>query len=278
MEPRTLHTPTLPPATGRPLLLVVYTLILLATRWLATPAAAAPTAREEALVAVASNFAEPAAELAKLFEAETTYTVTLTPGATGKHYTQIVNGAPFDLFLSADDERTAQLEKDGKVLPGTRFVYAVGRLALWSPKPGFVDPEGKILQTDSYTRLAIASPDLAPYGAAARQVLVKLGAWEKAEKRLVFGTNIAQAYQFVESGNAEMGFVAWSQLKRLPPDKRGSFWLVPAGMHDPIRQEAVLLRDTPPARAFLTFLRTPRARLLIASHGYDLPPAAGSTP
>ncbi len=276
MEPRTLHTPTLRHATGRAFLLIVYTLVLLAAGWLNATAAA--PAKGEALVAVASNFAEPAADLVKLFEAETTYTVTLTPGATGKHYTQILNGAPFDLFLSADDDRTAQLEKDGKVLPGTRFVYAVGRLALWSPRPGFVDPEGKILQTDSYSRLAIASPDLAPYGEAARQVLVKLGAWEKAEKRLVFGTNIAQCYQFVESGNADMGFIAWSQIKRLPPDNRGSFWLVPGPMHDPISQEAVLLRDNPAARAFLDFLRTPRARRLIADHGYDLPPEAGSTP
>ena len=174
-------------------------------------------------------------------------------------------------FLAADEERPALLEEKGAALPGTRFTYAVGRLMLWSPRNDLVDPEAEVLKKDGFRHLAVANPRLAPYGLAAQNVLESLGLWQILQPRLVRGENIGQTFQFVFSGNAELGFVALSQYLGLDPARRGSVWLVPESMHAPIRQQAVLLVDDPIARAFLEFLQSPAAREVIRDHGYGLP-------
>jgi molybdate transport system substrate-binding protein len=218
----------------------------------------------EAHVAVAANFAVPAKRLAEEFGARTGHKLTLSNGSTGKFYAQIKSGAPFDVFLSADEETPRRLEAEKLAVAGSRFTYAVGRLALWSPKTEFVDEQ--FLQAQKFSRLAIANPRLAPYGAAARETLEKLGLWQALQPKLVQGENIAQTYQFVSSGNADLGFVALSQLHT------GSYWLVPERMHTPLRQDAVLLArgaDNAAARAFLDDLRSAPARERIRSYGYE---------
>lgn len=153
-------------------------------------------------------------------------------------------------------------------MPGSRFLYARGRLALWSPRPGYIDDDGRVLETGRFRFLAIANPNVAPYGAAARDVLVARGLWEAFQSRLVRGQDIGQAYNFVATGNAELGFVAWAQLARPGAELEGSFWLVPESLHEPIAQEAALLRDTPAAAAFFEFVKSPEARAIIRSYGY----------
>lgn len=227
-----------------------------------------------ATVAVASNFAAAGEALARRFEAQSGHRLTLSFGATGKHYAQIVNGAPFDLFLAADVERPRRLEAEGHGVPGTRRSYAVGRLALWSPDPGRVDAQGRVLVEGRFRHLAMANPRLAPYGRAARQVLEAAGLWEALQGRLVRGENIGQAYQFVASGNADLGFVAYAQVLR--PDGRveGSVWLPPAQWYRPIEQQAILLRhgaDNPAARDFLDYLLGPAGQALIQRYGYAVP-------
>ncbi|MDT8446975.1 MAG: molybdate ABC transporter substrate-binding protein [bacterium] len=230
----------------------------------------------ETHVAVASNFADAALEIAQAFEAKRGHKVHLSFGSTGKHYAQIKNGAPFAAFLAADMKRPLLLEREGRALKGSVFVYAQGRLALWSPRPGFVDEQGAVLSQGEFHHLSLANPKLAPYGAAAVQALQKKGLWSTLEPKVVRGENIAQTFQFVFSGNAQLGFVALSQVKNLKQNQgnepSGSFWVVPQELHDPIQQGAALLKEDPVARSFLKFLQeSPEARRVLARYGYDAP-------
>jgi len=228
----------------------------------------------EVTVAVAANFAEPLQRLAPRFEAATGHRVALSVGSTGKLYSQVVAGAPFDLLLAADAERPERLEREGRAEPGSRFTYAIGQLVLWSPQPGVVDDHGAVLASDRFQRLALANPRLAPYGEAAMAVLRQRGLAERLAPRLVTGDSIAQAYQFVATGNAEIGFVARSQLQSPGKPVSGSVWLVPQALYAEIRQDAVLLKhgaQNPAATALMDYLRSREARDLIAAHGYGLP-------
>lgn len=233
--------------------------------------AAAPAA--EVQVAVAANFTAPMKLIAADFEKATGHKAVLSFGATGKFYTQIKNGAPFEVLLAADDETPAKLEKEGGALAGSRFTYAVGKLALWSARPGFVDDKGEVLKQGSFRHIALASPKLAPYGAAALETINKLDLLRSLEPKFVQGENIAQTYQFVSTGNAELGFVALSQIYEGGKLKSGSAWVVPASLHSPIRQDVVLLtagKDNPAASALLAFLKTNQVKSVIQSYGYDL--------
>lgn len=220
-------------------------------------------------VAVAANFASTMSDLAALFEASTQNQVLVSVGSTGRLYAQIKNGAPFDVFFAADAARPARLDKERAIVPGSRFTYAVGRIVLWSSRAVYVDAQGKVLRTGHYKHLAIANPKLAPYGAAAQQVLTARGLWQHVQDRLVEGQDIGQTYSYVSSGNAELGFVAYSQLKRPDVPITGSYWLVPQSLYEPIEQQAVLLEDTPAARAFMSFIKSARARAIIRNHGYS---------
>ena len=229
---------------------------------------------DEVRVAVAANFATPLKTLAAEFEKDTGHTLALSAGATGKLYAQIKSGAPFDVFLSADDETPARLEKEGDAVAGSRFTYAVGRLMLWSAQPNTVDAQGAVLKTGNFKHLALAAPHLAPYGAAAVQTLTQLGLLTALQPRFVQGESIGQTYSFVASGNAELGFVALSQVFENGKISKGSGWIVPASLHEPLRQDAVLLvraRDKVAARALLTFLKSEKARGLIRAFGYETP-------
>jgi len=226
---------------------------------------------DEVQVAVASNFAAPMKAIVAEFGKATGHKAQLSFGATGKFYAQIRNGAPFHVFLSADDETPAKLEQEGLAEPGSRFTYAVGTLALWSARPDFVDAKGEVLSRGTFAHLAIANPKLAPYGAAAMETLDKLGLTSTLQAKLVQGENIAQTHQFVGSGNAELGFVALSQIMKDGRIGAGSAWIVPAEMHRPIRQDAVILasgRDNAAANALLRFLRSRPVQAIIRSYGY----------
>jgi len=229
-------------------------------------------AADEIRIAVASNFATASQAIAQRFEEISDHQVTLVFGSTGKHYAQIVNGAPFEAFFAADDQRTELLETEGLVVRDSRFTYAVGRLVLWSLERGYIDPEGHVLESGEFRHLAIANPRLAPYGRAAQEVLQSRGLWERLQGHLVRGENIGQAFQFVKSGNAELGLVALSQLTSPERESEaGSRWVVPETLHSPIQQQAVLLADTAAARSFLEFIRSSEARSIIRSHGYQTP-------
>ncbi len=230
--------------------------------------AARPARAEEIRVAVASNFAEAMTVIAGRFEADTGHQVTLIFGSTGRIYAQIVNGAPFDVFLAADAHRPALLEQDGMARPGSRFTYAVGQLVLWSPDPGLVDAGGDVLAQGGFRHLAVANPGLAPYGAAAREVLRARGLWEELAGRIVRGENIGQTFQFVRSGNAELGFVARSQVVRPGRPREGSWWDVPPELHEPLEQQAVLLADKDTARDLLSFMGSDAALEIIRDYGY----------
>jgi molybdate transport system substrate-binding protein len=234
---------------------------------LLTPAADA----DEVRIAVASNFRPAMTAAAARFEESSGHRIVLIPGSTGKHYAQIVNGAPFDAFFAADSRRPRLLESERRIVPGSRFTYAIGTLVLWSPTESLVDPAGAVLRTATFDHLAIANPELAPYGAAARQVLQALGLWEALAGRLVRGENINQAFQFVVSGNAQLGFVARAQLVNPDRARHGSAWEPPQSLYDPIAQQAVLLRDSPAARAFMSFMRSQEAGALVRRYGYDVP-------
>jgi molybdate transport system substrate-binding protein len=225
----------------------------------------------EIRVAVASNFAGAMREVAQQFEQDYGHDVKLVFGSTGKHYAQIVNGAPFDAFFAADVERPELLEKEQRIQPGSRSTYAFGSLALWSREATLVDEAGKILERGDFRRLAIANPRLAPYGRAAQQVLEGRGLWLSLQPRLVRGENIGQAFQFVASGNAELGFVALSQLIQSDRHKRGSMWRIPEDLYAPIEQQAVLLTQDPAAQAFMDFVQGEPARAIIRAHGYGTP-------
>lgn len=225
----------------------------------------------EVQVAVAANFAAPLAQIGERFSAATGHTLKVSSGATGKFHAQIVNGAPFEVLLAADDEIPRRLVAAGHAVAGTAFTYALGRLALWSAQPGVVDAQGAVLASAAVKHIAIANPKVAPYGAAAMDVMRARGLADVLAPRLVTGESIAQAFQFVATGNAEIGFVAWSQVKAPGKPPRGSFWLVPATLHREIRQDAVLLRageKNPAARALLEFLRSEPARAVMREFGY----------
>lgn len=226
----------------------------------------------EIRVAVAANFATTLKEIATVFEKDTGHKVALTQGSTGKLYAQISRGAPFDVLLSADDETPEKLVREGKAVAGTQFTYAVGRLALWSPKPDFVDEGGQVLKTDKFRFVAIANSRVAPYGRAAVQVMQKLGVLNVIEPRVVQGESITQTFQFVATGNAQLGFVALSQIVDNEKIKSGSAWIIPESMHEALKQDAVLLnsaKDAAAATALLQFLKSDKAKKLIAAHGYQ---------
>ena len=224
-------------------------------------------------VAVAANFTAPMQRIAAAFEQDTGHKAILAFGSTGKFYAQIKNGAPFQVLLSADDETPARLEREGLGASGTRVTYAIGRLVLWSRQPALVDDQGDVLRTNKFERLALADPKLAPYGAAAVEVLNGLGLMSALAPKFVQGENIAQTYQFVATGNAELGFVALSQVFADGKITQGSAWTVPASLHAPIRQDAVVLgsgKDKAAASALMAYLRNDKARAIIRSFGYDL--------
>lgn len=227
----------------------------------------------EVNVAVAANFTAPMNVIAADFENDTGHKAKLAFGSSGRFYAQIKNGAPFQVFLSADDETPAKLAQEKLAEPTSRFTYAVGSLVLWSAKPGFVDARGDVLKSDRFTKLAIANPKTAPYGRAAIETLTRLGLLATVEARFVQGENIAQTFQFAQTGNAELGFVALSQVMKDGKVAEGSAWVVPAEMHEPIRQDAILLstgRGNAAAEALLKYLRTDKAKAVIRSFGYGL--------
>lgn len=228
---------------------------------------------DEVQVAVAANFTSPIQAIARDFQKDTGHTLIAAYGATGQFYAQIKNGAPFEVFLAADDSTPARLEAENAIVPGSRFTYAIGTLALWSAKPGYVDSRGQVLQKNQYQHLSIANPKTAPYGQAALQVLDKLKLTEATRPKLVEGQNITQAFQFVSTGNAELGFVALSQIYKDGKVESGSAWIVPASLHAPIRQDAVILakgKDNPAAKALVEYLKGPKAAAVIKAYGYEI--------
>ncbi|MDT8991824.1 molybdate ABC transporter substrate-binding protein [Curvibacter sp. APW13] len=254
-------------------------IVSLAARWVAWMVgwlllAAGYAWAGEARVAVAANMSAPMQQLQAEFGRATGHTLVVAVGATGKLQAQIVNGAPFDVLVSADDEAPKRLEAGGQAVAGTRLTYAIGRLVLWSATPGLVDAQGQVLSQGNFRHLALANPQTAPYGAAAVEVMDKLGLRARLQPRWVQGESVAQAWQFVASGNAELGFVAASQVLRNQQPLGGSVWLVPSSLHTPLLQDAVLLqrgRDNDAAKAFLAFLRSDAARQVLRSYGFEEP-------
>jgi molybdate transport system substrate-binding protein len=244
---------------------------LLSALLLATAIATAHA--DETHVAVAANFAAPVQKIAAEFEKQTGHKAVVASGATGKFYAQIINGAPFDILLAADDETPAKLEKEGQSVVGKRYTYAIGKLVLWSAKSAIIDDKAEVLKRGGFDHLSIANPKVAPYGAAAVETMKALGVYDSLQPKLVMGENIAQAHQFVATGNAPLGFVALSQV--LKDGKiEGSYWIVPEKLYSPIRQDAVLLnkgKDNKAATAFLDFLKNNKAaKGIILSYGYSL--------
>lgn len=223
-------------------------------------------------MAVAANFSAPMKRVAEEFEKSTGHKAVISVGATGKFYSQITNGAPFDMLLSADVETPARLEKEGFAVPGTRFTYATGRLVLWSANPTLVDDKAAVLMRNDFNRLAIAEPKLAPYGTAAMQVLTRIGMLNSLQSKLVMGGSVGQTFSMVSTGNADLGFVAMSQVFEDNQLKSGSAWVVPANLHSPLRQDAVLLargKSNQAALQLLTFLKSGQARAIMNSFGYE---------
>ena len=229
---------------------------------------------DEVQVAVAANFTGPMQVIAPLFERDTGHKAIPSFGATGKFYAQVANGAPFEVLLAADDETPARMVREGHAVAGTPFTYAIGTLVLWSAKADFVDDKGEILKKGGFRHLAIANPKTAPYGAAALQAMGRLGVADNLKPLFVQGENIAQTQQFVATGAAELGFIAYSQVIKNGRIGSGSGWIVPAKLYDPIRQDAVILargRDKPAALALLNYLKGDKAKAIIRSFGYELP-------
>jgi molybdate transport system substrate-binding protein len=235
------------------------------------PGESADFNEQEISVAVASNFTNPINAIARNFEEKTGCRVVLAFGSTGRHYAQIKNGAPFEVFLAADERRPALLEEEGLAVSGSRFTYAFGRLVLWSPQDDYVDSLGQVLKKTGIKYIAMANPKLAPYGMAAQEVLQTLGLWDRLQDHLVRGENIGQTYQFIKSGNADLGFVAYSQVINPGEPLQGSLWVIPQKLYTPIEQQAILLKDKPAARAFLEYLRSPETLEIIRSYGYGTP-------
>jgi molybdate transport system substrate-binding protein len=235
---------------------------------IAVIAALDQAAAAEIRVAVAANFTEPAKEIGVMFEASTGDKAVLSFGSTGQLYAQITQGAPFDVFLAADQARPERAVSEGYAVAGSRITYATGKIVLFSMDKDAVHG-GATLERPDIARVAICNPATAPYGAAAVETMKALGVYDKLKPRLVVGENIAQAYQFVATGNAEIGFVALSQVARDPG--KGSRWIVPAKLYKPIAQDAVLLSDAagkPAAKAFVAYLKSPQARAVIEKYGY----------
>ena len=233
--------------------------------YLSTPALAG-----DVQVAVAANFTEPAKEIAVAFEKKTGHHVVMSFGPSGGFYSQIQQGAPFEVFLSADAERPTKLEAENLGVKGSRFVYAYGKLVLWSATPGFVDDKGAVLARGKFQHIAIADPAAAPYGTAAVETMKKLSLYDTLAPKVVKGSSIAQAYGFVDTGSAELGFVALSQVFKT---SKGSRWIVPAADYTPIDQQAILLNpgaNDPAAKAFITFLKSADAVKIIKSYGYEV--------
>jgi len=255
-----------PPPTARLIRWVGMGVVILWAH-VAMPLATAQPALE---VAVAANFTAPAEQIAQAFTARTGIPVHISSGASGVLYAQIKNGAPFEVLLAADSAIPSQLCQEGLAPCASQMTYAIGHLLLWSKNPQTVDPEGHVL-SPSLSRLALANPQTAPYGRAAVETLSALGLAEKTKAAWVLGENITQAYQFVATGNAPLGFVAASQVTRNGHLTEGSAWRVPESLHHPLHQDAILLKDTPDARAFLHELRQPDTQALIRSYGYSVP-------
>ena len=237
-------------------------------------AGASLTARaEDVSVAVAANFTAPMQKIAVEFEKATGHKAQLVFGSTGKFYAQIKSGAPFQLLLAADDETPARLVKEGDGVAASQFTYAIGKLVLWSPKPGFVDDKGEVLKSGKFAHLSLANPKLAPYGLAATETLKALGLTEALQSKIVLAESIGQAQQFVVSGNAELGFIAYSQIHKDGKLIDGSYWLVPAKHYSQIRQNAVVLargKGNAAVDALAGFLKSKSATDIIKSYGYDL--------
>ena len=222
-------------------------------------------------VAVAANFIAPMQAIAHAFQTDTGHQLRLAFGSSGNFYAQIRNGAPFQVFLSADEAKPIQLEQAGLAVAGSRFTYAVGALVLWSSQPGVVDAKAEVLRRGDFNKLAIANPELAPYGQAAVETLDALSLYTRLQHKLVMGENIAQTYQFVMSGNAELGFVALSQVMQHGKLAGGSGWIVPETLHNPIRQDAVLLlsgKGNAAAEALMQYLKSAKTQAIINAYGY----------
>ena len=232
-------------------------------------------AADEIKVAVASNFYPAIKEVLlqyelKNYQSSENHKITLISGSSGKHYAQILNGAPFDIFFSADKVRPILLEKKGISETGSRFTYALGRLVLWSSLDGFVEKDEQLYSND-LRFLAIANPKIAPYGVAAREALISMNLWEDLQSKLVRGENIAQTFQFINSGNAKLGFISYSQLMNPSYPVVGSFWEVPQTLYTPIEQQVVLLKKSSLAKDFLSFFESDESLNIISKYGYDLP-------
>lgn len=227
---------------------------------------------DEISIAVAANFTAPMKQIAAEFEKETGHKVLASYGSTGKFYAQIKNGAPFEVLLTADSETPARLIKENAAVAGSQFTYAIGKLVLWSAKPAVVDAAGEVLKKGAFDHIAMADPKLAPYGAAAVEAMKALGVYDSLQPKLVTAENIAQAYQFISTGNSLLGFVALSQVLKNGKIE-GSAWLVPAKLYTPIRQDAVILergKGKPAAEALIKYLKADKAKTIIKSFGYEL--------
>lgn len=231
-----------------------------------------PAFAEQVLVAVAANFVPPFREIALEFEKSTGYNVQVAAGSSGNFYSQIKNGAPFDVFFSADMERPKLLENEGLGVKDSRFTYAIGRLVLWSPNADLVKGE-ETLRSKTFKRLAMANPKTAPYGVAAMQAMQKLELWENLQPHIVMGESLGQTMGFIESGNAQLGFVAVSQVLDPKIQGQGSRWDVPDHLHEPIKQDVILLtkaKDNQAAKALMGFIGGPQAKKIIERYGYEL--------
>jgi len=225
------------------------------------------------LVAVASNFTKPMTEIAKEFEKASGHTAKLSFSSSSKFVSQIENGAPFDVFLSADENSPLRLEKDGFAVSGSTHTYAIGKLVLWSSMPGFIDDQGAVLTNGQFEHIALADPKLAPYGAAAVDYLNRKKLLEKLQPLMVMGENISQTHQLISSGNVELGFVALSQVIENGKISNGSGMIIPTNQHHPIKQSVALLKigaENPAAQALITYLNLPTAKNIIQKYGYDL--------
>ena len=228
----------------------------------------------EVSVAVAANFAAPMEQIVALFQKESGHTVKVTLGASGKLYAQIKSGAPFDVFLSADEDMPKRLLQDGLAVGGSRFVYATGRLVLWSAQPDLVDAKGAVLNNGNFNKLAFANYIYSPYGLAAKETLEKLRMWNSMQRKLKKADSVTDAYQLAATETVDLAFIALGQVMRDSKVARGSWWLVPSELHNPIRQSAVQLtgaKDQAAAQAFLAFLKSEKARVVMRGFGYELP-------
>ncbi|MGB5831284.1 MAG: molybdate ABC transporter substrate-binding protein [Thiohalocapsa sp.] len=247
----------------KPILWLSCTIALMSSP-VATPA-------DQAIIAVASNFTAPMKQIIAAFEQQTNHRVKASFGSTGKFYAQIKNGAPFQALLAADQQRPQLLEEEGTAVAGSRFTYAVGTLVLWSAKRGMIEDGPALLRNGVFNKLALANPRLAPYGHASIETLEALNLKDRLEPKLVMGENIAQTYQFVDTGNADIGFVALSQVMAGGDNTKGSGWIVSADMHEPIHQDAVLLLrgdGKPAVSALLEFLQSEKAKVIVRDYGY----------